>query len=136
MPKMVLLASYLSINAVDRSDRTHKIELTAEVEEKDVSTFASSGWKEVLGGQKSAGLGVGFKQDVVASGLDEAMWALFGTVVPFEVRLSNAAVSTSNPKYTGNVLIKSWAPINGSVGDTAELDVSWPASGAVTRATS
>lgn len=136
MAKMVLLASFLSLNANDLSARCSKIELTAEVEDKDVTTFGSGGWKEVLGGLKSAGLALGFKQDVAAAQLDSIMWPLFGTVVPFEVRLDNAVVGTSNPKYTGSVLIKEWKPIAGSVGDTAELDVSFPTSGAVTRATS
>ncbi len=136
MPKMVLTASFLSVNAVDRSDRTKKIELTAEVEEKDVTTFASLGWKEVLGGIKSGGVSATFLNDTAAGNLDEAMWALLGTVVPFEVRLSNAAVSTSNPKYTGNMLVKSWAPLAGGVGDTAEVEVDWPTSGVITRATS
>jgi hypothetical protein len=44
-------------------------------------------------------------------------------------------VGTSNPKYTGSVLIKSWNPIEGSVGDEASVGVSYPTSGAVTRAT-
>jgi hypothetical protein len=134
VPKMVLTASYLSLNGVDRSSSTSKIELATEVEEKDVTTFASLGWVELLGGLKSGSLSCGFKQDVADAALDDTMWALFGTVVPFEVRLSNAAVSANNPKYTGSVLIKEWKPIAGSVGDVAEVEVEFPTSGAVTRA--
>lgn len=134
MAKMVLTASYLALNGVDRSSSTSKIELATEVEEKDVTTFASLGWVELLGGLKSGSLSVGFKQDVADAALDDTMWALFGTVVTFEVRLSNAAVSTNNPKYTGSVLIKEWKPIAGSVGDVAEVEVEFPTTGAVTRA--
>lgn len=135
MAKMVLKASYLSLNSVDLSAYTSKIELTAEVDEQDVTTFGSSGWTEVLGGLAKGQLAIGFKQDVAAAGLDATMWPLFGTVVTFEVRLSNAVVGTGNPKYTGSVLIKEWKPIAGGVGDAAELDVSYPTSGAVVRAT-
>lgn len=135
MAKMILLASYLNLASNDLSGYTSKAELSVEVEEKDVTTFASSGWKEVLGGLKAGTLAIGWKQDVAASAIDSIMWPLLGTVVTFEVRLSNAAVGTSNPKYTGSVLIKEWKPITGSVGDTAELDVSYPTSGAVARAT-
>ncbi len=135
MAKMALLASYVSINGVDYSSYCNKIELTVEVEEKDVTTFASLGWKEVLGGLKSGSLALGLKQDVAAAAVDALTWALLGSVTPFEVRLSNAAVGTSNPKYTGSVLIRQWSPINGSVGDVAEVSVTWPTSGAVARAT-
>lgn len=135
MPKMVLLASYLSLNSNVLSANAKKIELTAEVEEKDVTTYGSLGWKEVLGGLKSGALGLEFKQDFAAAALDSIMWPLLGTVVPFEVRADQAAVGTSNPKYTGNVLIKSWNPLTGSVGDDATVSVSYSTSGAITRAT-
>lgn len=134
MAKMVLLASFLSLNANDLSDRTSKIELSVEGEEKDVTTFASGGWKEMLGGLKSGTLTIGFKQDVAATELDSIMWPLLDTVVTFEVRLDNAPVGASNPKYTGSVLVNGWKPIAGSVGDTAEHDVSYRTSGAVVRA--
>ena len=136
MPLMVLKAAYVAINGVDRSANASKTELTVEVEEKDVTTWASQGWKEVLGGLGSGSLANTFKNDVGAAALDSAMWALFGTVVTFEVRASNAAVGTGNPKYTGNVLIKSWTPISGSPGDVNEASYTWPTSGVVTRATS
>lgn len=136
MAKMVLLAAHLSIDANVLNAFTNKAELSVEVEEKDITTYASLGWKEVLGGLKSAELACEFKQDFAASQLDAIMWPLLGQVVPFEVRADQAAVGASNPKYTGNVLIKSWNPITGSVGDEASVKVSFPTSGAVARATS
>lgn len=135
MPKMVLLAQYLSINGTVLNTFTKKAELSVEVEDKDVTTYSSAGWKELLGGLKSGELACEFLQDFAVTQLDATMWPLLGTVVPFEVRADQGAVSTSNPKYTGNVLIKSWNPIEGSVGDEATVGVSFPTSGAVTRAT-
>lgn len=134
MAKMVLLASYVSLNATDLSGYTSKIELAVEVDEQDTTTFASLSFKEVLGGLRSGTLGLTFKQDVTTALLDSIMWPLLGTVVTFEVRLSNAIVGVSNPKYTGSVLISKWAPISGSVGDVAEVEVEFPTTGVVTRA--
>ena len=136
MPKMVLLAEYLSINSNVLNTFTKKAELTVEVEEKDVTNYASLGWKEVIGGLKSGELGCEFLQDFAASQLDAIMWPLLGTVVPFEVRADQGAASTTNPKYTGSILIKGWNPITGSVGDEATVSMGFPTSGAVTRATS
>lgn len=135
MPKMVLLAQYLSINGQALNSSTKKAELSVEVEDKDVTNFASQGWKEVLGGLKSGELAVEFYQDFAASQLDAIMWPLLGTVVPFEVRADQGVASTSNPKWTGNILIKGWNPIQGSVGDEATVGLTFPTSGAVTRAT-
>ncbi len=135
MPKMVLLAEYVSLNANDLSAYANKCEITVEVDEKDVTTYGSAGWKEVLGGLKSGTVAIEFKQDFAATKLDSIMWPLLGTVVPFEVRADQATVGTSNPKYTGNLLVKAWNPITGSVGDDATVSVSYSTSGAVTRAT-
>ncbi|GAA2108698.1 hypothetical protein [Streptomyces synnematoformans] len=136
MPKMVLLAQYLSLNGTDLSEYTKKAELAVEVEDKDVTTYTSLGWKEVLGGLKSGELGIDFLQDFAATELDSVMWPLLGTVVPFAIRPDQGVVGTSNPEYTGNILVKEWKPIEGSVGDEASVGVSFPTSGAVARATS
>lgn len=136
MAKMVLVSTYLGLNSVDRSSWCSKVELTAEVDEKDVTTFASAGWKEVLGGLKSGSLAITLKNDLAASQLDETMWALFGTITAFEVRGTSSAVGTSNPKYTGSVLVKNWTTVSGSPGDVNEASYTFPTSGAVTRATS
>lgn len=136
MPKMVLTSEYLSISGTDLSNYTSKAEVAVEVEEKDVTTYGSAGWKEVIGGLKSGTIAIEFKQDFAAAALDAIMWPLFGTVVPFEVRPTSAAAGTSNPKWTGSLLVKAWNPITGSVGDEASVSVSYPTSGAVVRATS
>ncbi|MFJ8866717.1 hypothetical protein ACIRD6_13305 [Streptomyces sp. NPDC102473] len=135
MAKMVLLAAFVSLGGNDLSSYTRKAELTVEVEDKDVTTYASLGWKEVLGGLKSGELGLEFLQDVAATKIDSIMWPLLGTVVPFVARLDSAAKSTSNPEWTGSVLINGWNPIEGSVGDEASVSVGYPTSGAVVRAT-
>lgn len=135
MPKMVLTAAFLAVNAIDRSDWLSKIEITTEVDEKDVTTFKSLGWKEVQGGLKSGSVAPTFRNDVDPTTLDAAMWALLGNVVPFEVRASQAVRSAANPGYTGSMLVKSWTPITGSPGDVNESSYTWPTSGPVARAT-
>lgn len=137
--KMVLTAAYISLGAAnapgDVSGACSKVEVAVEVEDKDATVFTSGGWKESLGGLKSGTLSLTLKNDYALSGLDEDMWALLGQVVAFEVRASNAVASTSNPKYTGSVLVKSWSPVRGSVGDLAEVELQLPTSGPVVRAT-
>lgn len=137
MAKMALLASFLSIDGTDLSSYCSKIELNAEIEEQDVTTFASLGWKESTGGLASGSLAVTFKQDVAAGAVDSIMWPLFLSRTPktFEVRADSGPVSASNPRYSGNVLITQWNPISGNVGDVAEVDVEFPTSGPITRAT-
>ncbi|MFS0697808.1 hypothetical protein [Streptomyces nitrosporeus] len=133
MAKMVLLAAFVSLAGNDLSSYARKAEVTVEVEDKDVTTFASLGWKEVLGGLKSGELSLEMLQDVAATKVDSIMWPLLGQVVPFVVRLDAAPKSASNPEWTGSCLITGWNPIEGGVGDEASVSVGYPTSGAVVR---
>lgn len=137
MAIMVLTAAYCNLGGSIGTIHDHapKIELAVDVEDKEVTTYASAGWKEHLGGLKSGTLGLSILQDIAASNIDSLFWAQLGNVITFEVRLTQSAVSTSNPKYTGSILMNGWKPLNGSVGDVATVDVSYPTSGAVTRGT-
>lgn len=136
MAKKVLLDAVLVIDSNDLQEWTAKVEVNDEFEEKDSTTFGSGGAKEVVGGLESGSVGITFKNSHTAGELDEIMWALRRQVVTFTVRADEAAVSTSNPQYSGSILVNKWMPITGSVGDLNEFDVTFPLSGALARATS
>lgn len=138
MAKLILTAAFLSLNTVDRSSWTSNVQLAVDAEAKDVTTFASGGFKENLSGIKSGNLQIGFKNDLAAGALDELMWALFIASAPvaFEARAVNSARSTSNPGYTGFVILTNWTPITGAPGDVNELSVTYPTSAAIARQTS
>ena len=135
MAAFMLSSTYIALSGVDYSQYAHAVTLTVDVNDLDTTDFASSGWRDVIGGLKSGTLDIEWNQDVAVSQLDSALWALLGTVVTFEVRATSAVVGTSNPKYTGSVLINGWTPFDGNVGDLAQVKSSFPVSGAVTRAT-
>ncbi len=134
MAVLVLTSTYLSLNASDVSAYAKKIELGVEVEEQDATDFASSGWREYVGGLKAGTLSFDANDDFANSALDSILWPLLGTVVTFEVRPTSSVVGTSNPKWTGSVLINGHKA-GGGVGELAEKSHSYPTSGAVTRAT-
>lgn len=136
MPKKVLLDAVLSIANNDLQDYCAKIELEDEYEDKETTTFGSGGAKERLGGLESGQIGITFKQDYADNALDEIMWALRRQIATFTVRADEDAVSASNPQWSGSILINKWVPISGSVGDVAEVDVTFPLSGTLVRATS
>lgn len=135
MAKQVLTAEMVLLNAVDISAYIKKGELSLESEAQDTTTFGDAGWKTFLGGLRSGELSLDYLNDVAASALDSIMFPLLGTVVTFEVRAVNTARSTSNPAYTGSVLIKEWKPLGGGVGDVNGAGVSYPTTGAVARQT-
>ncbi|MDX8050403.1 hypothetical protein SK571_13510 [Lentzea sp. BCCO 10_0798] len=134
MTFMVLTATLVTVSGNDLSTYCAKAELGMEVEEKDVTTFGSLGWKTRLGGLKDGALALAWKNDLADNALDEILWDIFGNVVTFAVRAASTAVSASNPTYSGNLLVSSHKPIAGEVGGVNEFDVDWKTSGAISRA--
>jgi len=131
----VLTNAYISIATNVISDHATHVEFNVTVDDEEVTAFGQT-YKARVGGLKDGQLSITFLNDYQAANLDSIMWALVGTVVAFEIRPDAGSVSTSNPKYTGSILINSWKPISGDVGKTSTVDVSFLTSGTITRATS
>lgn len=129
-----MTATRVELNGVDMSQYCSSAEITVDGEELDSTDFASGGWKEVIGGLKGGSVKVKFNNDFAATTVDDRLWPLFNTVVTCRLRPTSAAISATNPEYQTSVLVNNLMPVGGSVGDLATQDVTWPTSGAVTRA--
>lgn len=134
MAVYALTSQFCSVNSVDYSGDLKSATLVVDAAQLDTTDFASAGWVEYIGGLKSGTLALEFQDDVADDAVDEELWALLGTVVAFAMRPTSAAVGTSNPSYSGSVLVTSHS-LGGSVGDLAMKSLTFPTSGAVTRAT-
>ena len=121
-----------TLNSVDVTAYTKSVTLSLDAAQLDTTDFASGGWTEMIGGLKSGTLNIEFMDDLADDQLDEDLYGIFGTVVPFTVKGTSASIGTSNPEYQGNVLITSWT-LGGAVGDLAGKSLSFPISGAITR---
>ena len=134
MAVFAITSEFTSLNGGDLSQYLRSSVLTVDVDELDTTDFASAGWTDMIGGLKSGSLAMTFNDDVAVSTIDSILWPLLGTVVTFEVRPTSAVVGTSNPKWTGSVLVTQHT-IGGGVGELAQKSLTFPTSGAVTRAT-
>ncbi|WP_329274776.1 hypothetical protein [Streptomyces sp. NBC_01451] len=77
----------------DLTGASNKVELSAEVEEKDRTTYGSNGWKEVMGGLGSAQVtGEGFWEAGSSALVDDANWANNGGTGPWSVGPVGGAV--------------------------------------------
>lgn len=127
---------YIALSSTDYSQYISAVTLTIAVAEQDLTNFQSGQWTVPLGGRKSGSLALTFNQDVAASQIDSIMWPLVGTTVTWAMRATRgSAKGTSNPEYSGSLLVNGWVPISGSPGDAVKVSVTFPLSGAVTRAT-
>jgi hypothetical protein len=108
-----------------------------EISYDDVETTAfGDAVRTRIGGLGDATLNLTFNQDYASSEVDATLNALVGTSTAFVLKPTSGSVSATNPTYAGSVIVTSYTPISAEVGTLATLSVSWPVTGAITRATS
>jgi hypothetical protein len=92
VPKTILTNVRCFAVGVDLTGVSNKIEISAEVEAKNTTNYASEGWGEVLGGLASSELtGEGQWEAGDPSKVDDASWSQLGGLGPWSVSANNAA---------------------------------------------
>lgn len=133
----VIDAAVITINSVDLSDHIEKCTLTITSDPQTYNAFGNSGWQSIAaGGLKSGQLDLDFLQDYASNEVDATLNGIVGTIVTFSVKPDSGATSATNPLYSGSVYIAEYKPIDASPNQVNRTAVSWPTSGAITRATS
>lgn len=86
MTSFVLLDTRLFAPGADLSGASNKIEVSAEIEDKDATNYRSGGWKEPIGGLGSAEItGEGQWEAGDPAMVDDASWADLGGRGPYTV---------------------------------------------------
>lgn len=136
MAAQVLTAARLEINGVNLSSWVRSVELTIERDAPEQTTMGDT-TKRVIAGLLNWSVSATFAQDFAASAVDSTLWSAFsaGTPVTVKVRPTQAAISATNPEYTGSAIVTSYNPVAGGVGDFHETQIEMQAAGALTRAT-
>lgn len=135
MAKYVVTSTDVTLNGTDISSACARAELVINSAEVETTDFGSAGWTEVIGGLKSGSVTLDFHNDFGAGGVSALFQDLVGTIGTVTLAPNGTAVSATNPKYTAEVLVSSFTPVSGAVGDLATFSVTFPTSGAVTYAT-
>ena len=125
----------ITINSVDLSDHITSASLEIPYDDVETTSFGDA-VRTRIGGLGAAPLIMTFNQDYASSEVDATLNGLVGTSTAFLLKPTSAAVSATNPSYAGNCIVTSYTPISAEVGTLATLSVSWPVTGAITRATS
>lgn len=135
LAKFVVTGTHVTFNGTDISDACARAELVINAAEVETTDFGSAGWTELIGGIKSGSVSLDFHSDYGVGGVSALFQTLVGTVGVVTLNPAGDTVSTTNPTYTANVLVTSFTPIAGAVGDLATFSVSFPTSGEVGYAT-
>jgi hypothetical protein len=135
MPKFIVTATAVKIGTTNVSDSIASATLELTSADVDVTDFSSNGWTEVIGGLKSGTLSLDIHADNGVGAITTILNPLLGTIATVTLAPNGTVGSSSNPIYTVPVLVNSFSPVAGAVGDLSTFSVSFPTSGSVSFAT-
>lgn len=139
MARIVLTDAKVTINGVNLSDHIASITLNQSNDVVETTAFSSTAAKTRVAGLADHSVTLEFHQDFAASSVEATIngtTSLVGTVTSIVVQPTSGAVSATNPSYSFSALVSEWTSLNGSVGELSTASVTWPISGAITKATS
>lgn len=138
MARIVLTDVKCTINGVNLSDHIASVTLNVSNDVVETTAFSSTAAKTRVGGLQDNSVTLEFHQDFAAANVEATIngtTSLVGTVTTVVVS-PTSTVSATSPSYTFSALVAEWTPLNGAVGELATASVTWPISGAITKATS
>ena len=126
----------VTVNSVDLTDHITSISGFNETCADLQTTAMGETNVSRIGGLKDSSVSITFLNDFAASKVYATLKDLLGTAVNVTVQPVAGSATATNPKKTGSCLVTELPFIDGSVGDLAEVSVTWPVTGAITTATS
>jgi hypothetical protein len=126
MAVFVLKDASLVVNTVDLSAYVSSITLDYAVDAIAADGMAATNGHVFLGGLQNNSLAVTLNQDFAATKVAATLDALVGTSTTVVIKPTSAAVGATNPTYTiSNAFLAATQPVNGAVGDLAQMSVTF-----------
>jgi hypothetical protein len=135
MPRLVLTNASVVFGSTDLSSYISSITLNSTFDIVETTAFGNTA-KTRVAGLADNSVTFEFHQDYATSAVEQTIYPLLGTAVSVVAKPVAGTTTAVNPQYTFSTLISEWTPLNGSVGELATASVTWPISGAITKATS
>ena len=126
MAVFVLKDASLVVNSVNLSAYVSSITLDFAVDAVAADGMAATNGHVFLGGLQNNSLAVTLNQDFAASTVAATLDALVGTTTTVVIKPTSAAVGATNPTYTiSNAFLAATQPVNGAVGDLAQMSITF-----------
>lgn len=135
MPRIVLTNASVTFASSDISSYVSSITLSTSLDIIDTTSFGNSSRTRVAGLADNQ-VTIEFFQDFGSGLLESIIYPTIGTSAAMVVKPVAGSTTSTNPSYSFNSLVSEWQPLSGAVGELATASVTWPISGAITKATS
>jgi hypothetical protein len=131
MAKLVLTNANITIGGTDVSSSCQSVQIETTVDEVETTSFGPGNGKTRVGGLLDSTISLSMHNDF--SAIEGLLYPLIGSTTSVVVKPNGTAVSSTNPSFSAVVLVNSWSPVNGAVGELNAVDVSFPVSGTITK---
>jgi len=133
MAKIVLTDAKVTINSVILSSSISSVTLDTKNDILETSAFGGAS-KTRVAGLSDNSVTLEFFQDFAAANVEATIFPLIGSTTTVVVQPASTSTTTTNPTYTFTALVSEWQPLKGGIGQLATASVTWPISGAITKA--
>lgn len=134
MARIVLTDAKVTINSVNLSSYISSITLNTSTDVVETTGFSSTAARTRVAGLQDNSVTIEFFQDFATSLVEQTIYPLLGSTTTVVVLPTSSAASATNPSYTFTALVSEWQPLSGAVGELSTASVTWPISGAITKA--
>ena len=136
MATFVYTDASVVVNSVDLSDHVKSCTLNYEAEMLD-DTVMGDTTRSSIAGLLNWSIDVEFLQDFAAAKVDATLFGLVGAAAfTVTVKPTSGSVSATNPSFSGSMVLESYPPMTGSVGDLETASATFRSAGTLARATS
>jgi len=135
MARIVLTNASVTFASTDVSSYVSSITLSTSLDVVDTTSFGNTARTRVAGLADNQ-VTVEFFQDFGSGLLESIVYPTIGTSAAMVIKPVSGSTTATNPSYSFNALVSEWQPLSGAVGELATASVTWPISGAITKATS
>ena len=135
MARIVLTNASVTFASTDVSSYVSSVTLSTSLDVVDTTSFGNTARTRVAGLADNQ-VTVEFFQDFGSGLLESIVYPTIGTSAAMVIKPVAGSTTATNPSYSFNALVSEWQPLSGAVGELATASVTWPISGAITKATS
>jgi len=135
MPRIVLTNASVTFASTDVSSYVSSITLSTSLDVVDTTSFGNTSRTRVAGLADNQ-VTIEFFQDFGSGLLESIVYPTIGTSAAMVIKPVAGTTTATNPSYSFNALVSEWQPLSGAVGELSTASVTWPISGAITKATS
>lgn len=135
MAKELLKNCVVTIDGYPLNNLANQVSITMDAEMVETTGFTDAN-RTYVKSFTSWSVTIGFFDDFADNALNEKVfdWALLNTPVPITIKKSNAAVSVTNPQFSGNVWFQNVPLLNAQFGQASGGSITLQGDGTLTRA--